>query len=136
MTGRGSVITAIDVGTRKVCTLIARWSGADGFAIIGVGVERNEGMKKGLVVDLDAVQRSVEEAHQFAFNLSLEAVIPLPENISFLLRRGHQEAYSLALNAGVSTPDTVKDLVRKANIEMLGLSGKLDDAEKKGASSS
>ena len=89
-----------------------------------------------LVIDLDDVQRSVEEAHQFAFNLSLEAVIPLPENISFLLRRGHQEAYSLALNAGVSTPDTVKDLVRKANMEMLGLSEKLDDAEKKGASSS
>jgi len=89
-----------------------------------------------LVIDLDDVQRSVEEAHQFAFNLSLEAVIPLPENISFLLRRGHQEAYSLALNAGVSTPDTVKDLVRKANMEMLGLIEKLDDAEKKGASSS
>ena len=89
-----------------------------------------------LVVDLDEVQRSVEEAHRFAFNLSLEAAIPLPENISFLLRRGHQEAYSLALNAGVSTPDTVKDLVRKANMEMLGLSEKLDDAEKKGVSSS
>ena len=89
-----------------------------------------------LVVDLDAVQRSVEEAHRFAFNLSLEAAIPLPENIGFLLRRGHQEAYSLALNAGVSNPDTVKDLVRKANTEMLSLSKKLDDTEKKGASSS
>jgi len=89
-----------------------------------------------LVVDLDEVQRSVEEAHQLAFNLSLEAAIPLPENISYLLRSAHQKAYSLALNAGVSTPDTVKDLVRKANMEMLGLSEKLDDAEKKGASSS
>jgi len=87
-----------------------------------------------LVVDLDEVQRSVEEAHQLAFNLSLEAAIPLPENISYLLRSAHQKAYSLALNAGVSTPDTVKDLVRKANMEMLGLSEKLDDAEKKGAS--
>ena len=89
-----------------------------------------------LVVDLDEVQRSVEEAHQLAFNLSLEAAIPLPENISYLLRSAHQKAYSLALNAGVSTPDTVKDLVRKANMEMLGLSEKLDDAEKKDASSS
>ena len=89
-----------------------------------------------LVVDLDEVQRSVEEAHQLAFNLSLEAAIPLPENISYLLRSAHQKAYSLALNAGVSTPDTVKDLVRKANMEMLGLIEKLDDAKKKGASSS
>ena len=89
-----------------------------------------------LKVDLDGVRRSVEEAHQFAFNLSLEAAIPLPENISYLLRRGHQEAYSLALNAGVSTPDTVKDLIRKANMEMLSLNEKLDEAEKKGASPS
>ena len=88
-----------------------------------------------LTVDLDEVRRSVEEAHQCAFSLSLEAAIPLPENISFLLRRGHQEAYSLALNAGVSTPDTVADLIRKANTEMLSLSEKLGEAEKKGASS-
>jgi large subunit ribosomal protein L10 len=89
-----------------------------------------------LTVDLDEVRRSVEEAHQCAFSLSLEAAIPLPENISFLLRRGHQEAYSLALNAGVSTPDTVADLIRKANTEMLSLSEKLDETEKKSASSS
>ena len=89
-----------------------------------------------LTVDLDEFRRSVEEAHQFAFNLSLEAVYPLPENVSYLLRRGHQEAYSLALNAGVSTPDTARDLIRKANTEMLSLSEKLDETEKKSASSS
>ena len=89
-----------------------------------------------LIVDLDEFRRSVEEAHQFAFNLSLEAAIILPENISFLLRRGHQEAYSLALNAGIPAKDTIADLVRKANMEMLSLSEKLDEVEKKGASSS
>jgi len=89
-----------------------------------------------LKVDLDEVRRSVEEAHQYAFILSLEAAIPLPENISYLLRRGHQEAYSLALNAGIPTKDTIADLIRKANMEMLSLSEKLDEVEKKGASSS
>ncbi len=89
-----------------------------------------------LKVDLDEFRRSVEEAHQFAFSLSLEAAITLPENISYLLRRGHQEAYSLALNAGVATKDTVADLIRKANTEMLGLNEKLDEAEKKSVSSS
>jgi len=89
-----------------------------------------------LKVDLDEIRRSVEEAHQCAFILSLEAAIPLPENISYLLRRGHQEAYSLALNAGIPTKDTIADLIRKANMEMLSLSEKLDEVEKKGASSS
>jgi large subunit ribosomal protein L10 len=89
-----------------------------------------------LKVDIDGVRRSVEEAHQYAFNLSLEAAIPLPENMSFLLRRVHQEAYSLALNAGILTKDTIVDLVRKANMEMLSLSERLDEVEKKGESSS
>jgi len=89
-----------------------------------------------LKVDLDEIRRSVEEAHQYAFNLSLEAAYPLPENIRFLLRRGQQEAYSLALNAGIPTKDTIADLIRKANMEMLSLSEKLDEVEKKGASSS
>jgi len=89
-----------------------------------------------LKVDLDEVRRSVEEAHQYAFNLSLEAAIPLPENISYLLRLAHQKASSLALNAGIINKDTVADLVRKANAEMLSLSEKLDEVEKKGESPS
>jgi large subunit ribosomal protein L10 len=88
-----------------------------------------------LVVDLDEVQRSIEEAHHFAFNLSLEAAFPLPENINYLLRRGHQDAYSLALNSGIITKDTVGDLIRKANREMMGLNEKLDEFEKKNESS-
>ena len=86
-----------------------------------------------LTLDIDAFRRSVVEAHQFAFNLSLEAAITLPENISFLLRQAHQEAYSLALNAGIANKDTVDDLIRKANMEMLSLSEKLDEVEKKSA---
>jgi large subunit ribosomal protein L10 len=89
-----------------------------------------------LKVDIDAVRRSVEEAYQFAFNLSLEAAIPLPENINYLLSLAHQKAHSLALAAGIINEDTVADLVRKANAEMLSLSKKLDEIEKKDASTS
>jgi large subunit ribosomal protein L10 len=85
-----------------------------------------------LKVDLDEVRRSIEEAHQYAFNLSLEAAVPLPENINYLLSSAHQKAQSLALNAGIINKDTVADLVRKANTEMLSLSKKLDEVEKKG----
>jgi large subunit ribosomal protein L10 len=87
-----------------------------------------------LTVDLDEFRRSIEEAHQFAFNLSLEAAIALPENISFLLSLAHQKAFSLALNTGIINKDTIADLVRKANREMSSLSEKLDEAEKKAAS--
>ncbi len=87
-----------------------------------------------LTLDLDDFRRSIGEAHQYAFNLSMEAAIPLPENISLLLSSAHQKAASLALNAGIINKDTVEDLVRKANMEMLSLSEKLDEVEKKGGS--
>jgi large subunit ribosomal protein L10 len=88
-----------------------------------------------LTLDIDGFRRSIGEAHQYAFNLSLEAAIPLPENVGFLLSLAHQRAASLALNAGIINKDTIEDLIRKANMEMLSLSKKLDEAEKKGASS-
>jgi large subunit ribosomal protein L10 len=89
-----------------------------------------------LKIDLDGVRRSLEEAHQFAFNLSMEAAIPLPENINYLLSSAYQKAISLALSAGIINKDTVTDLVRKANTEMLSLSKRLDEIKEKGESAS
>jgi large subunit ribosomal protein L10 len=91
--------------------------------------------EENLIVDIDAVRRSVEEAHQLAFNLSLKAAITLPENISYLVKLAHQNASSLAINAGIINKDTIVDLIQKANMEMMSLSEKLDEAENKDATS-
>lgn len=87
--------------------------------------------EKDLRLDLDEFRRTIEEAYQFAFNLSLEAAIALPENINFLVRLAHQKAQCLALNAGIVNKDTINDLIIKANMEMKSLSQKLQEAEKK-----
>lgn len=62
----GSVIVGIDVGTTKVCTLVAREEGVGNLRILGVGVEPSQGIKKGNVVDMTAaaqcIARSVEKA--------------------------------------------------------------------------
>ncbi|MFN8535119.1 MAG: cell division protein FtsA [Dehalococcoidia bacterium] len=57
---RERVIAAIDIGTTKVCTLVGGL-GRDGETeIIGVGVSPARGLKKGVVVDLDATVESVK----------------------------------------------------------------------------
>jgi len=60
----------IDVGTTKVCTLVARLEPGDAFRILGVGIEPSQGMRKGVVVDLEkaaqAVGRSIEKAERAA----------------------------------------------------------------------
>jgi len=74
-----------------------------------------------LQLDLEEVQQSIQEAHTYAFNMSLNAAYPLPENIPLLLQTAHYESYGLALNAGIASRDTIAHLIRRAHTEMLGL---------------
>ena len=83
-----------------------------------------------LKLDIDDFRQSLQDAYQYAFNLSIEAAIPLPENIGYLIRKANQEAYSLAINAEITNKDTIKDLIRKANMEIQSLSKKLDESKK------
>jgi len=74
-----------------------------------------------LKVDLEDVRRKIEEAYATAFNLSLNAWLPLPENLPYLLQMAHQRAYWLALNAGIPVPEVLADILRKAHMEALSL---------------
>ncbi|HIE18368.1 TPA: 50S ribosomal protein L10 [Candidatus Bathyarchaeota archaeon] len=78
-----------------------------------------------LVMDLEEYRQTISEAHIQAFNLSLNAAYPTPENTPILLQIAASEAYRLALNADIPTPQTIQDLIRKAHLEALVLSSKI-----------
>ncbi len=64
------LITALDVGTTKVCALIAD-AGSNGVPkIVGVGISPCTGLKKGVVVDIEdttsAVRSAIESAEKMA----------------------------------------------------------------------
>jgi cell division protein FtsA len=50
------IVVGIDIGTTKVCTLVARVEGENNLRILGVGIEPSQGIRKGTIVDL---QRSL-----------------------------------------------------------------------------
>ena len=123
-----------DVITARLAAVLSKL----GIKPVDVGLTLKAVYDEGLIiveeqlrVDLGEVRRSVEEAHAYAFNLSVNAAYPLPENIVFLLQTAHQKAYGLALNAGILTPDTVVDFVRRAHTEMLSLSARLATVDEK-----
>jgi cell division protein FtsA len=62
------IVVGIDVGTTKVCTLVARVEQDDSLRIMGVGIEPSVGIRKGVIVDLtaasQAIARSVAQAEQ------------------------------------------------------------------------
>src|SRR4030067_2534190 len=61
-------VVGIDIGTTKVCTLVARVEGERSLRILGVGIEPSQGIRKGTIVDLaaasTAIARSIEKAQR------------------------------------------------------------------------
>ena len=62
------IVVGIDIGTTKVCTLVARVEGERSLRILGVGIEPSQGIRKGTIVDLQAaslsIARSIEKAER------------------------------------------------------------------------
>ncbi len=60
------IVVAVDVGTSKVCTIIARGDGEGSFDILSHCVVPSRGLEKGNVTDVaatrDAIRESVAEA--------------------------------------------------------------------------
>ena len=66
-----NIITALDVGTSTVQTVVAeKKKGEGGLKILGMGVASSSGLRRGLVVDLgeaaSAIMKSVDEARRSA----------------------------------------------------------------------
>jgi len=63
-------IAAIDVGTTKVCTIMADIYGSGEFRILGVGIAPSSGLQKGMVTNFneakESIRQSVRRAEQVA----------------------------------------------------------------------
>jgi cell division protein FtsA len=57
-----SRIAAIDVGTTKVCTIMADTSNGNSLRILGVGIVPSRGLQKGLVVNFEEAKQSIRES--------------------------------------------------------------------------
>jgi cell division protein FtsA len=59
---RRDVIAALDIGSTKVTCFIAQGEGAEGMRVLGIGTYRSNGLKHGVVVDMDATEAAVGNA--------------------------------------------------------------------------
>ena len=62
----GQLIAGLDIGTNKIAVIVAEQSEQEGFQVIGVGVAPSEGLRRGVVVNLDKTVQSIERALQEA----------------------------------------------------------------------
>ena len=78
------VVVGIDIGTTKVCTLIARVEDDRSLRILGVGIEASQGVRNGTIIDLasatQAISRSVEKAERSSGLEIASALVSLAVN--------------------------------------------------------
>ncbi len=87
------ILIGIDIGTTKIATLVAKEEPPDHLRIIGVGIEPAIGIKKGVVVDLEAtaqaVARSVDKAERTSGVEILSALVSMAgSNVTSVNSRG------------------------------------------------
>ena len=70
MAQRERYVVGLDIGTSKVCTVVGEMVDGGGLDVIGLGSAESRGLKRGVVVNLeaavDSIKKSIEEAELMA----------------------------------------------------------------------
>src|SRR5438876_2872892 len=66
---KGNIIVGLDIGTTKICCIVGEVT-PDGIDVIGIGTHPSRGLRKGVVINIEAtvssIRRAVEEAELMA----------------------------------------------------------------------
>jgi cell division protein FtsA len=63
---QGEIVVGLDIGTTKVCAVVAEVDGSDEITILGAGTVACRGLRKGIVANIDWTVRSIREAIESA----------------------------------------------------------------------
>ena len=113
---KNRTVAAIDVGTTKVCTVVADFNEAGTPRIVGVGIAPSVGLHKGLVVNInearESIKESVKKAEQSS-NYKLESayVGVTGRHVASLNNRG---VVAITRNDRVVRPDDLKRVLSSA----------------------
>ena len=70
MAKKEHIVVGLDIGTTKICAIVAEVSSDQGINIIGVGSSPSRGLRKGVVVNIEStvesIKKAVEEAELMA----------------------------------------------------------------------
>jgi cell division protein FtsA len=78
---RGSLVSALDIGTTKICCFIARVED-DRPRVLGIGHQISRGVRNGKIIDLEAASASVLNAVHAAEEMAGETIQQVVANLS------------------------------------------------------
>ncbi len=108
---KDNLLASIDVGSSKICTLVAELTPEEELRVLGVGITPSQGVKKGMVDNIheatEAIASSVEKAERSSGSRVLSAHVSISGNhINSLNNRG------IATIPGRERPITQQDIDR------------------------
>ena len=113
---RRNVVASIDVGTTKICTILADISDSDRPRVVGVGITPSKGLHKGLVVNInearESIRDSVKKAEQTSnFKVESAYVGVTGRHVTSMNNRG---VVAITRNDRVVRPDDLKRVLTAA----------------------
>ena len=78
---RPGLVAALDVGSTKVCCFVARIDANGGIRVVGIAHQVSQGLKAGLIVDMEAAERSIRTAVDAAERMAGDTVERLFVNL-------------------------------------------------------
>ena len=85
---RSGFVAVLDIGTTKICCLIAKPNvergpyGAPGPRVVGIGTHQSHGIRNGVIVDIDAAEHAIRAAVERAEQMAGDNIDRVVINIS------------------------------------------------------
>ena len=113
---KNEIVSCIDVGTTKICSIMAKPGQGGDLQVLGVGLTSSRGLHKGLVVNItearESIRTSVRKAEQ-ASGVKMESVYVgvTGRHVTSLNKRG---VVSISRNDKLVRPDDLKRVLQSA----------------------
>lgn len=114
-----NIVTGLDVGTTKVCAIIAEVSRESPPNVVGIGISSCAGLQRGTVVDIEATTEAIHEAVRKAESMSGKTADTV------LLGVTGQHIASFNSRSAVAISDPSPREIRQRDVERLTESSKV-----------
>ena len=115
MPHKDNIYVGLDIGTTKICTVIVRKNSEGGIDIIGLGSAVSNGIRKGVVVNIDSTVKAIKESIAMAERMSGITV----KSVCAGIAGGHIESFNsrgiVAVKSGEVTQSDIDRVLESAS---------------------
>ena len=108
-------IGILDIGCEKISCFIASLQNNCKPEIIGIGHRSSQGIKPGIIADIELAQQAIISAIQTAENMSGETIDEFVVNFSSNTIRSHVVNLNISLDDNEINSEDIKNIYRKIN---------------------